>query len=155
MLKKQTRKDRVVVGINEVLIQGFNAVEAYVGREDHTVNHIILGIGGIGGMIGLVEQPAGRHGRIESKSKPLREAVFLQQTGRPEILMLIGVDLFCPGAVLVEVTCSKAIVPLLILIPDKVQKLLHLGKLAFTVIIRFQMKIDEHKLFVAPLHRQI
>ena len=44
--------NRVVVGINEVFIQGFNAVEVYVGREDHPVNHIILGIGGIGGMIG-------------------------------------------------------------------------------------------------------
>ena len=72
--------NRVVVGINEVFIQGFNTVEADVGREDHTVNHIILGIGGIGGMIGLVEQPAGRHGQIESKRKPLRETVFLQMS---------------------------------------------------------------------------
>ena len=69
--------------------------------------------------------------------------------------MRIRIDVEAAGENLVEVSAGDHIVAFFILAEDEFPELICLGDLALTAVIGLQVEIDEHKLLVAPLNRQI
>ena len=53
-----------MVGVFKAHVQGLHQLQLHVGADDEAVDHVILGVQGIFGIVGLVEQAAGGGAQI-------------------------------------------------------------------------------------------
>lgn len=83
---------RVVIRICKAQIQCLHTFQAYIGRENETVDDIILGTVGITRVIGLVEQTAGGSLIIPGKGEAFRQIGRVERADSPVLLMCIGID---------------------------------------------------------------
>ena len=107
------------------------------------------------GIIGLVVEAAGRRGRVVGKVPAIGQHAVVECAGRPEIGVLDRVLVQPAGERLVEVAAGDDVVALGVFLLEERFERGGLRGLAFAVVIRLQVEVDEHELSVRALEVDI
>ena len=135
-----------MVGVAEALIQCFHAVDLYIRGYNKAVDHIILRQAARA-VKRLIEQPAGRRGRVIGIA-PAGGQIGFQQAGRPFGRFLERIARLRSREALVEIAARNDIVALFIFLLKDLQEQLCLRSLALAVVIGLQMQVDDDQLLL-------